>query len=59
MTGELGGQVRMAASVPPRSDLEAITKRVTTDLPGECHIVVMSNGAFGGLHQQLVKHLST
>ena len=26
MTGELGGQVRMAASVPPRSDLEAITR---------------------------------
>ncbi len=41
------------------SDLEVIIKKVTTDLPGECHIVVMSNGAFGGLHQQLVKHLST
>ena len=26
MTGALGGQVRMAASVPPRSDLEAITR---------------------------------
>jgi 2,4-dienoyl-CoA reductase-like NADH-dependent reductase (Old Yellow Enzyme family)/thioredoxin reductase len=26
MTRELGGQVRMAASVPPRSDLEAITR---------------------------------
>ncbi len=26
MTGHLGGQVRMAASVPPRSDLEAITR---------------------------------
>ena len=26
MTGELGGQVRMAASVPPRADLEAITR---------------------------------
>ncbi len=26
MTGDLGGQVRMAASVPPRSDLEAITR---------------------------------
>jgi 2,4-dienoyl-CoA reductase-like NADH-dependent reductase (Old Yellow Enzyme family)/thioredoxin reductase len=26
MNGELGGQVRMAASVPPRSDLEAITR---------------------------------
>ena len=26
MTGELGGQVRMAASVPPRSDMEALTR---------------------------------
>jgi len=26
MTGELGGQVRMAASVPPRTDLGAITR---------------------------------
>lgn len=26
MTGELGGQVRMAASVPPRADLGAITR---------------------------------
>ncbi len=26
MSGHLGGQVRMAASVPPRSDLEAITR---------------------------------
>lgn len=32
MTGELGGQVRMAASVPPRSDLEAITRWLTDEL---------------------------
>ncbi|MEM7094281.1 MAG: FAD-dependent oxidoreductase [Actinomycetota bacterium] len=32
MTGELGGQVRMAASVPPRSDLEAITRWLTDEI---------------------------
>ena len=32
MTGELGGQVRMAASVPPRSDLGAITAFLAEEL---------------------------
>ncbi|MDE0603130.1 MAG: FAD-dependent oxidoreductase [bacterium] len=32
MTGELGGQVRMAASVPPRSDLGAITAFLADEL---------------------------
>lgn len=32
MTGALGGQVRMAASVPPRSDLEAITRWLADEL---------------------------
>ncbi|MEM9610283.1 MAG: FAD-dependent oxidoreductase [Actinomycetota bacterium] len=32
MTGELGGQVRMAASVPPRSDLEALTRWLADEL---------------------------
>ncbi|MGA9278141.1 FAD-dependent oxidoreductase [Ilumatobacter sp.] len=32
MTGDLGGQVRMAASVPPRSDLEAITRWLTDEI---------------------------
>ena len=32
MTGELGGQVRMAASVPPRSDLGAITAYLADEL---------------------------
>lgn len=32
MTGSLGGQVRMAASVPPRSDLEAITRWLADEI---------------------------
>jgi 2,4-dienoyl-CoA reductase-like NADH-dependent reductase (Old Yellow Enzyme family)/thioredoxin reductase len=32
MTGELGGQVRMAASVPPRSDLAAITRWLADEM---------------------------
>ncbi len=32
MTGELGGQVRMAASVPPRSDMGAITRWLADEL---------------------------
>jgi 2,4-dienoyl-CoA reductase-like NADH-dependent reductase (Old Yellow Enzyme family)/thioredoxin reductase len=32
MTGELGGQVRMAASVPPRSDLEALTRWLADEI---------------------------
>ncbi|MCQ3810103.1 MAG: FAD-dependent oxidoreductase [Acidimicrobiia bacterium] len=32
MTGELGGQVRMAASAPPRSDVGAITAFLTDEL---------------------------
>ncbi len=32
MTGDLGGQVRMAASVPPRSDLEAITRWLADEI---------------------------
>jgi UDP-N-acetylmuramate: L-alanyl-gamma-D-glutamyl-meso-diaminopimelate ligase len=25
-----------------------------TDLSSPCHIVIMSNGAFGGIHQRLI-----
>jgi 2,4-dienoyl-CoA reductase-like NADH-dependent reductase (Old Yellow Enzyme family)/thioredoxin reductase len=32
MTRHLGGQVRMAASVPPRSDLEAITRWLASEI---------------------------
>ncbi len=32
MTGQLGGQVRMAASVPPRTDLEAITRWLADEI---------------------------
>ena len=32
MTGALGGQVRMAASVPPRSDLEALTRWLADEI---------------------------
>ncbi|MEO1059874.1 MAG: FAD-dependent oxidoreductase [Actinomycetota bacterium] len=32
LTGHLGGQVRMAASVPPRSDLEALTRWLADEI---------------------------
>lgn len=36
------------------STVERLVERVLNDLPSPCHIVIMSNGGFGGIHGQLV-----
>ncbi len=44
-------QHRVEASV------DALIIRALEQLPENCHIVIMSNGGFGGIHQQLVAEL--
>ncbi len=45
------GRHRVEASV------EALIDQVLDDLPAPCHIVIMSNGGFGGIHGKLVAEL--
>jgi len=37
--------------------VEALIDRALDDLPARCHIVIMSNGGFGGIHSKLVAEL--
>ncbi|MBU2954023.1 UDP-N-acetylmuramate:L-alanyl-gamma-D-glutamyl-meso-diaminopimelate ligase [Marinobacter sp. F3R08] len=37
--------------------VEGLLSRVLVDLPSPCHIVIMSNGGFGGIHSKLVAEL--
>ncbi|AOY88706.1 UDP-N-acetylmuramate:L-alanyl-gamma-D-glutamyl-meso-diaminopimelate ligase [Marinobacter salinus] len=39
------------------NSVEALINRVLDDLPSPCHIVIMSNGGFGGIHGKLVAEL--
>ncbi|WP_417517750.1 UDP-N-acetylmuramate:L-alanyl-gamma-D-glutamyl-meso-diaminopimelate ligase [Marinobacter sp.] len=39
------------------STVDALVAQVLTDLPSPCHIVVMSNGGFGGIHGKLIAEL--
>jgi UDP-N-acetylmuramate: L-alanyl-gamma-D-glutamyl-meso-diaminopimelate ligase len=39
------------------STLEALIRRVAGQARAPCHIVIMSNGGFGGIHQQLIAEL--
>ena len=39
------------------STVEALTARVMAGLPNPCHIVIMSNGGFGGIHGKLIAEL--
>src|SRR5690606_17902239 len=37
--------------------VEAVIARAVEQLPETCHIVIMSNGGFGGIHRKLVAEL--
>lgn len=39
------------------SSLEALIERVARQAVAPCHIVIMSNGSFGGIHQKLIAEL--
>src|SRR5690554_172666 len=39
------------------TSVEGLIERVMADLPSPCHIVVMSNGGFGGIHGKLIAEL--
>lgn len=39
------------------STLEALIERVAGQATAPCHIVIMSNGGFGGIHQKLIAEL--
>jgi UDP-N-acetylmuramate: L-alanyl-gamma-D-glutamyl-meso-diaminopimelate ligase len=39
-------------------DLETLVKAVTQEAKPGDHILVMSNGGFGGVHQKLLKAIS-
>jgi len=37
--------------------VDDLIARVMADLPSPCHIVIMSNGGFGGIHQRLIAEI--
>jgi UDP-N-acetylmuramate: L-alanyl-gamma-D-glutamyl-meso-diaminopimelate ligase len=37
--------------------VDALIGEIVRALPSRCHIVIMSNGGFGGLHRRLVQAL--
>jgi len=37
--------------------VESLIEKALEQLPDTCHIVIMSNGGFGGIHQKLVAEL--
>jgi len=37
--------------------VESLIERVLDEIPRPCHIVIMSNGGFGGIHQKLIAAL--
>ena len=39
------------------ASVDDLIARVTADLPSPCHIVIMSNGGFGGIHQRLIAEI--
>ena len=39
------------------TSVDALVADICADLPSPCHLVIMSNGGFGGLHQKLVRAL--
>jgi len=39
------------------ASVDDVIARVVADLPSPCHIVIMSNGGFGGIHQRLITEL--
>jgi UDP-N-acetylmuramate: L-alanyl-gamma-D-glutamyl-meso-diaminopimelate ligase len=39
------------------SSVESLIERALDGLPDTCHIVIMSNGGFGGIHRKLVAAL--
>lgn len=39
------------------SSVEDLIRKALDELPDTCHIVIMSNGGFGGIHQKLVSEL--
>ena len=39
------------------ASVDALIDRALDDLPRPCHIVIMSNGGFGGIHGKLVAEL--
>ncbi|EBA01186.1 UDP-N-acetylmuramate:L-alanyl-gamma-D-glutamyl-meso-diaminopimelate ligase [Marinobacter sp. ELB17] len=39
------------------ASVDGLIARVMADLPSPCHIVIMSNGGFGGIHQRLIAEI--
>ncbi|MBD3657834.1 MULTISPECIES: UDP-N-acetylmuramate:L-alanyl-gamma-D-glutamyl-meso-diaminopimelate ligase [Marinobacter] len=39
------------------TSVESLIERVLDEIPRPCHIVIMSNGGFGGIHQKLIAAL--
>ena len=37
--------------------IDALIERVASEAVAPCHIVIMSNGGFGGIHQKLIAEL--
>jgi UDP-N-acetylmuramate: L-alanyl-gamma-D-glutamyl-meso-diaminopimelate ligase len=39
------------------NSMDGLVRRVLAEVAGPCHVVIMSNGGFGGIHQRLIDRL--
>ena len=39
------------------NSIDGLVRRVLAEVAGPCHVVIMSNGGFGGVHQRLIDRL--
>jgi UDP-N-acetylmuramate: L-alanyl-gamma-D-glutamyl-meso-diaminopimelate ligase len=55
---DLSQLLQYASNIRICNDLEAIIRAIKAEAGGVCHILLMSNGSFGGIYQRLKTELS-
>jgi len=55
---DLSQLLQHADNIQIRSDLEAIIDTIKAEAGGVCHVLLMSNGSFGGIYQRLKAELN-
>jgi UDP-N-acetylmuramate: L-alanyl-gamma-D-glutamyl-meso-diaminopimelate ligase len=54
---DLSQLLQYAKNIQICSDLEAIIDRIKTESSNDCHVLLMSNGSFGGIYKRLREEL--
>lgn len=54
---DLSQLLQYASNIQICSDLESIVERIKAESDGICHVLLMSNGSFGGIYQRLKDEL--